>query len=198
MNGPRAAAAPTGKPATPQASTPKAANRSDHPPKPRFALAIGIVGHRLGHWHDAKNDAKKGTDGRPLRTGELQKIAADVHLALKAIKSAAIKAYHDHESLFDDTADAKQRAPELTLVSALADGADTIAAKAALGLGYALDAPLPFAQAEYEKDFSADAVDEHTPAPLQEFRALEKRARSVLPLPGQRRSAADTEEQGGL
>jgi hypothetical protein len=194
MNGPRAAAAPTGKTATPQASTPKAANRSDHPPKPRFALAIGIVGHRLGHW----DDAKKGTDGRPLRTGQLQKIAADVHLALKAIKSAATQAYHDHESLFDDAADAKQRAPELTLVSALADGADTIAAKAALGLGYALDAPLPFALADYEKDFSTDAVDEHTPAPLQEFRALEKKARSVLPLPGRRRTAVDTKEQGDL
>src|SRR5580700_8561501 len=199
MNGPRAAAtAPTGKTATPQASTPKAANRSDHPPKPRFALAIGIVGHRLGHWDDAKDDAKKRTDGRPLRTGQLQKIAADVQLALKAIKSAATQAYHDHESLFDDAADAKQRAPELTLVSALADGADTIAAKAALDLGYALDAPLPFAVADYEKDFSADAVDEHTPAPLQEFRALEKKARSVLPLPGRRRTAVDTKEQGDL
>src|SRR6204780_5089392 len=148
MNGPRAAApAPTGNSATPQG-----ANRSDHPPKPRFALAIGIVGHRLGHWDDAK-----GTDGRSLRTERLQKIAADVHLALKAIKSAAIQAYHDHESLFDDTADAKQHVPELTLVSALADGADTIAAKAALGLGYALDAPLPFAEAEFENDFGSDA-----------------------------------------
>jgi hypothetical protein len=83
MNGPRAdPAAPTGKPATPQAATSNAANRSDHPPKPRFALAIGIVGHRLKHWDDAK-----GTDGRSLRTEHLQKIAADVHLALKAIKA---------------------------------------------------------------------------------------------------------------
>lgn len=187
MNGPLAdLAAPTGKPATPQG-----ANRLDHPPKPRFALAIGIVGHRLKHWDDAK-----GTDGRPLRTEHLQKIAGDVHLALKAIKSAAIQAYRDHESLFDDTADAKQRAPELTLVSALADGADTIAAKAALGLGYALDAPLPFAEAEYENDFSSDAVDEHTP--LRDFRVLVEKARSVLQLPGRRRTAVETKEQGDL
>src|SRR5580700_3961506 len=192
MNGPRAdPAAPTGKPSTPQAATPNAANRSDHPPKPRFALAIGIVGHRLKHWDDAK-----GTDGRSLRTEHLQKIASDVHLALKAIKSAAIQAYHDHESLFDDTADAKQRAPELTIVSALADGADTIAAKAALGLGYALDAPLPFAEAEYENDFGSDAVDQ--PTPLQDFRALVEKARSVLQLPGRRRTAVDTKEQGDL
>jgi hypothetical protein len=190
MNGPLAdPAAPTGKPATPQAATPKAANRSDHPPKPRFALAIGIVGHRLKHWDDAK-----GTDGRSLRTEHLQKIAGDVHRALKAIKSAAIQAYHDHESLFDDTA--KQLAPELTLVSALADGADTIAAKAALGLGYALDAPLPFAEAEYENDFSSDAVDGHIP--LQDFRTLVEKARSVLQLPGRRRTTLDTKEQGDL
>jgi hypothetical protein len=191
MNGPRAdAAAPTGKPATPQA-----ANRPDHPPKPRFALAIGVVGHRLEHW----DDSAEQTDGRQSRSERLQKIAGAVHVALKAIKDAAIKAYDDHKNLFDeDPADAKQRAPELTLVSSLADGADTIAAKAALALGYAVDAPLPFAAADYEKDFSAVAVDEHTPAPLQEFRALVKNARSVLPLPGQRGSAADTEEQGGL
>ena len=188
MNGPRAdAAAPTGKPATPEA-----ANRLDHPPKPRFALAIGIVGHRLRHW----DDAKKGADGRPLRADQLQKIAGDIQLALKAIKSAAIQAYRDHGSLFDDTPDAKQRAPELTLVSTLADGADTIAAKAALDLGYALDVPLPFALADYEKDFSSDAVDGHMP--LQEFRTLVAQARSVLQLPGQRRSEADTKQQGNL
>ena len=87
---------------------------------------------------------KRGS-GRPLRAEQLQKIAGDIQLALKAIKSAAIQAYRDHGALFDDTPDAKQRAPELTLVSTLADGADTIAAKAALDLGYALDVPLPFA-----------------------------------------------------
>ena len=75
--------------------------------------------------------------------GASAKVGADVRFALEAIKAAAIQAYHNHKSLFDDTADAKQRAPELTLVSALADGADTIAAKAALDLGYTLDAPLP-------------------------------------------------------
>ena len=81
-------------------------------------------------------------------------------------------------------------------MSALADGADTIAAKAALGLGYALDAPLPFAEAEYENDFSSDAVDEHTP--LRDFRALVEKARSVLQLPGRRRTTVDTKEQGDL
>lgn len=207
MNGPRAdAAAPTGKPATPKPAAPKAAapeaatpepatlkaaNRPDHPPKPRFALAVGVVGHRLRHWDDAKH----GTDGRPLRAEQLQKIAGDIQLALKAIKSAAIQAYRDHESLFDDTPDA-QRAPELTLVSTLADGADTLAAKAALDLGYALDVPLPFAVAEYEKDFSSVAVDGHIP--LQNFRALVGKARSVLQLPGQRRTEADTKQQGNL
>jgi hypothetical protein len=190
MNGPRADPdAPTGKPTAPQG-----ANRSDRPPKPRFALAIGIVGHRLAHW----DNGPKGTDGRPLQLKRLQKIASDVHVALETIKGAATQAYHDHKSLFDDSADAEQRAPELTLVSTLADGADTIAAKAALGLGYALDAPLPFARVEYENNFSSDAVDEHTPAPLQDFRALMGQARSVLQLPGRRSTARDTEEQGDL
>ena len=50
--------------------------------------------------------------------------------------------------------------------------------------------------AEYEKDFSSDAVDGHIP--LQDFRALVGKARSVLQLPGQRRTEADTKQQGNL
>jgi hypothetical protein len=182
-------AAPTAKPTIPPGD-----NRSSHPPKPRFALTIGIVGHRLEHW----DSAAKRADGRQSRTERLQKIAGDVHIALKGIKSAAILAYHDHESLFDDTDEAKQRAPELTLVSSLADGADTIAAKAALALGYAIDAPLPFSRTDYETNFSAHTVDEHSPAPLHDFRTLVEKARSVLQLPGQHRTASDTQEQGDL
>jgi hypothetical protein len=162
--------------------------RTDHPPKPRFALTIGIVGHRLAHW----DDSAKAADGRPLRTERLQKFAGDVQLALEHVKSAAAQALRDHTPLFDGDA------PELTLVSALADGADIVAAKAALSLGYALDAPLPFAQAQYEEDFSAAAVDAHTCSPLQDFRALLGQARAVLELPGQRRTASDTKEQGDL
>ena len=41
----------------------------------------------------------------------------------------------------------------LRIVSALAEGADRMAARAALDLGETLEVVLPFAQKEYERDF---------------------------------------------
>lgn len=46
---------------------------------------------------------------------------------------------------------------ELILVSALARGVDCIGAQAALGLGYAIHAVLPFRETEYRKDFTEPA-----------------------------------------
>jgi hypothetical protein len=51
----------------------------------------------------------------------------------------------------------------LRMISPLAEGADRLAAAAALELGYRLEAPLPFSPAEYERDF---------PEAVPEFRAL--------------------------
>lgn len=68
-------------------------------------------------------------------------------------------------------------AAALRLVSALAEGADRLAASAALAFGVSLDAILPFPAEEYERDFKrADS--------RVEFRALLGRAASVLVLDG--------------
>jgi len=70
--------------------------------------------------------------------------------------------------------------PSLRLVSPLARGADRLPARAALALGYTLHVPMPFPQAEYEKDFD-------TPEDLAEFRALLAHAREDwLALDGER------------
>jgi hypothetical protein len=55
----------------------------------------------------------------------------------------------------------------LRLLSPLAEGADRLVAEEALALGYELEVPMPFAQAEYEKDFPESVTD---------FRALLGRA----------------------
>jgi len=73
--------------------------------------------------------------------------------------------------------------PRLRVVSPLAEGADRLVAEAALSLGYALEAPLPFAQADYEADFSATIAG---------FRALLARATRRLELDGDR----DDRERG--
>ncbi|GHT66867.1 hypothetical protein AGMMS50239_29040 [Bacteroidia bacterium] len=56
----------------------------------------------------------------------------------------------------------KQQHPtaEITVLSSLAAGADTLCAKAALEMGFRLIVPLPMEVQEYRKDFSAEAATE--------------------------------------
>lgn len=67
----------------------------------------------------------------------------------------------------------------LRVVSALAEGGDQLVAEEALALGIPVLAPLPLAQAEYERDFA-------DPQALARFRDLLERcqARPLPPLPG--------------
>jgi hypothetical protein len=136
----------------------------------------------------------------------LKKIADDVKAGLSAIKAAALQARGDHARCFE-----KGSPAELILVSALAEGADRIAADAGLDLGYVLQSPLPFARAAYREDFkhkppagkendpeALALAAEETKASCDEFDRLCGRAASVLELPGQHRLPADSEEVGQL
>jgi hypothetical protein len=75
-------------------------------------------------------------------------------------------------------ADLLRRYPHTPLVvlSALAEGADRLAARVALDLGVRLVVPLPLPPALYEQDFK-------TPESLAEFRGLLQQAASVVELP---------------
>lgn len=66
----------------------------------------------------------------------------------------------------------------LTLVSALAEGADRFAAHVAKSRDWSLEAPLPFSIARYEKDFADEAS-------INEFQSLLKSADSVAPIDGE-------------
>lgn len=70
-------------------------------------------------------------------------------------------------------------APRLLFVSALADGADQIAAAIALELGFELHAILPFPRETYRQDFT-------DPDARRAFDSLLDRATCVLELPGER------------
>ena len=72
----------------------------------------------------------------------------------------------------------------LRLITALADGADSLVTDAALARGWTVDAVLPFSHADYAGDFSASA------RPAHENRLAA--ARAVLELPGSRESDAGT------
>lgn len=73
--------------------------------------------------------------------------------------------------------------PALRILSPLAEGADRLVAEEALALDYALLAPLPFAQAEYERDFDGK------PGSTEAFRALLARG-DVLTIDGSRDTKA--------
>lgn len=69
--------------------------------------------------------------------------------------------------------------PQFDLVSALAGGADQLAAQAALDLGYALNAILPFERDDYRATLEENGD-------LADFDALLNRSEHVLELPGER------------
>jgi hypothetical protein len=124
-------------------------------------LRIGVSGHRVPPKLPEESEA-------PLR--------ALVDRTLAAIAATARKA---------NTASA------LVIVSALAEGSDRIVAAAGLAAGFALQAVLPFAKAEYERDFE-------TPMSRSEFEELLGRACDVFELDGAADERPRAYEAAGL
>jgi hypothetical protein len=106
--------------------------------------------------------AATGHRNNQLPPDALPRVRAAVESALDSIQAAG--------------REATRKNARFLLVSALAEGADRIAAEAALARGWALEAPLPFSIARYEKDF-ADAES------VEQFQALLKQAAKVKPAP---------------
>jgi hypothetical protein len=120
-------------------------------PPPSLGFSVGIVGHR----------SERIVDAAAVRA-RIDEVLRTVQNALDRIAASR---------LFDGGRH------KLRLVSAMADGADRIAAQAALDLNETLEIVLPFQPAEYERDFE-------TPELIEEFRALLARASSVIVLDG--------------
>ena len=135
---------------------------------PKPALTVGIVGHR--------------SNRLPAETRV--KVEQCLISMLKTLKAAFEASWRRYADTFEI------REGALTLVSALAEGADTMTARAALTEGYLLDAILPFPCDQYEKDFKG--------AELPEFRELLSRARSVLELMGTRANEGKSYEAAGI
>jgi hypothetical protein len=110
-------------------------------------VRIGVSGHRVPPKLPEESEA-------PLR--------AHIDRILAAVAAAARKA---------------NTATELVIVSSLAEGSDRIVAEAGLAAGFALQAVLPFARAEYERDFETEMS-------RREFETLLVRAGDVLELDG--------------
>jgi hypothetical protein len=125
------------------------------PPPLPFALTVGITGHRLEAIPAAQ------------RAGVEHRIAA----TLERIEQEALALYQREQALFADDS------PLFTLVSPLAEGADQMAAEAALNRGWQLQAILPFDRQTYLADFNDDDSRER-------FHRLVDAAACTLELPG--------------
>jgi len=124
------------------------------PPLPQLAVALGITGHRVID--------PQSRDGLASALGSL----------CASIRAKVVEIGREHAALFDDCP------PALTMVSPLAEGADRLAAEAALKNNYALHAMLPFPRDIYADDFAGDA--------LADYNRLLDHAESVCELPARR------------
>ncbi len=128
-----------------------------------MTLRVGVTGHRQSR----------------LPADQRQRIGDQIQEILDMVASELKQA---HARYTDDFAADEQR---LYFVSALADGADTLAAKRALAKGWRLLAPLPFSKDSYARDFS--------PADREQLEALISDAYAVAELDGLRTTPAHEE-----
>jgi len=127
------------------------------PPRPELAFRIGVTGAR-----------DLPAPSRDELLGRIRDVLDRVRAQVRQL--AALPEIRD---VYGD------KPPRLRLVSPLAEGADRLVARVALEAGYELVVPMPFAQAEYEKDFTDDDSRD-------EFRSLLAQAASRTELDGGR------------
>lgn len=129
------------------------AERMSAPPRPPFAFSLGVTGHRS-----------------ELLGRDLPGVGRRIEQAIREVTDAANELFAANASWFD------RAPPRLAIVSPLADGADQMAARAAIDCGYELQAILPFPRQQ--------SRDEVAPAHQEEFDRLAHAAACVIELPG--------------
>lgn len=120
-------------------------------PPPSLGFSVGITGHR----------AERIEDWGQVRA-RIDEVLGNIQAALDRLAEDPLFEAGQHP---------------LRLVSALAEGADRIAAQAALDLGQVLEAVLPFVPEEYETDFAG-------PEAVEDFRRLLAQASATIVLDG--------------
>jgi hypothetical protein len=116
---------------------------TNHPPKPRLTLRVGITGHRPNK----------------LPKADLPRIERQLREVFAAIETAVAKAYDANKAVYAGaSADAAGGKPyRVRLISGFAEGADQIAV-AVCPADWTVEAILPFPKDEYLKDFAQSAT----------------------------------------
>lgn len=149
--------------------------KRDAPPRAPLAFRVGVVGHRPNR----------------LQQADLEKLAAVLRTILKTVQEEVRRMHRDNPSLFDVSA------PVVRAISPLAEGTDRIFAEQALALRCEFCCVLPFAQAEFERDFvpaPGPGLEENSVA---RFRDLLDQASTVFELDGCRDDEAGAYGAGG-
>jgi len=141
---------------------------SQGPPKPRFSLTVGIIGHRPNR----------------LPADVVEQVTAQMSRALQAVAKSAADAHQRYADCFSP------ELAKLSVVTSLAEGADRIGASTSLALGFELIVIMPFLKADYENDFQEERSK-------SEFRALCASAASVLEIAGARETKGLAYEHSG-
>jgi len=121
---------------------------TNHPPKPRLTLRVGITGHRPNK----------------LPKADLPRIERQLRDAFAAIEAAVAKAYDANKAVYANVPAADQPATtkpyRIRLISGFAEGADQMAV-AVCPADWIVEAILPFPKDEYLKDFEKSAADDN-------------------------------------
>jgi hypothetical protein len=131
----------------------------DRPPKPRFALRVGIAGHRPNKLNGAAVD----------------RVRLQLGCVFAAIGTAAAELWRGSASLY------ASEPPQIRLVCGFAEGADQLAASACPS-GWLVEAILPFPRNEYLEDFSSSALGDGRDV-RSEFLESIKRSSTVTEFP---------------
>lgn len=124
-----------------------------HPPKPRLAFRVGVVGHRPTR----------------LKAADLPALSHRIGEVLTAVHEVTVVFSQTHAHLFSS------EPLVLRAVTPLAEGTDRIFAEAALDHGFALCCPMPFLLKHFERDFLPPTA--LTANALDRFRSILERAR---------------------
>jgi hypothetical protein len=146
-----------------------AAIMTDHPPKPRLTLRVGITGHRPNK----------------LTNADLPRIEQQLRETFAAIEAVVAKAQDDNKAYyagapaFDPPGSSKPY--RIRLLSGFAEGADQLATSVC-PTDWTIEAILPFPKDEYLKDFAQSAAGDGRDV-RDEFLAQLARATAVTELP---------------
>jgi hypothetical protein len=150
---------------------------TDHPPKPRLTLRVGVTGHRPNK----------------LAKSDIPRIEKQLRDTFTTIEAVVVQIYDDNKAVYAggavDGAPPSAKPYRIRMISGFAEGADQLAT-AACPTDWIVEAILPFPKDEYLNDFAQSAAGDGRDV-RDEFLTHLTRAAVVTELPMPRTGPRD-------